>query len=406
MRQHRAVVRASRAIVPLVSVAVACSNSTAPVDPPVIIAAISLAPRDTVIPEKHSLTLRLTALDLSGKPVEVTLHPSFMSNDTSVVTVSSGGLVQSVGPIGSATITATLGDFSDTVGVTVLDSAVAGRVTLPDRAYTVAISSKGVVYVDQQDLSQLIRADLPSEVFTATVAVGDQPTEVAFNSTGSRAYVTNQFSQNVGVIDVASNTQITTVPVAGNPFAVIVAPGDSIIYVTTTADSLFGINAATLQITRRLGLPIISNGFAIRGSLLYVSTRDVGTVTEIDMPTNTILRTLPVGGRPQGIVVSPDGNVLYVANENQMLQFWSLTSNVSLGTIPLVGRGYGLARRPTDGYLYVTTLEGGQIQVIDPATQQIVRSIQVGGIPRRLAFDAAGSVGVVPNDAGWVDFIK
>lgn len=406
MMQHRALVRVNSALALLSGAVVACSNSTAPADPPVVIAAIRLAPHDTIIPEKHSLQLRWTALDESGKPVQVTLQPSFVSNDPSLVSVDAAGFVQSLGPIGTATITATLGDFDAIVGVTVLDSAVAGRVILSSRAYAAAISSTGVVYVGQPDLSQLIRADLPSQAFTAAVAVGNTPTEVAFNSTGSRAYVTNQFSQNVGVIDVASNTQITTVPVVGNPFAVIVAPGDSIIYVTTTADSLFGISAATSQITRRFGLPIISNGFAIRDSLLFVSTRDVGTVTEINMKTNTILRTLPVGGGPQGIVVSPDGTVLYVANENQTLEFWSLTSNVSLGATALAGRGFGLARRSTDGYLYVTTLEGGQIQVINPATQQIVRSIDVGGIPRRIAFNQSGSLAVVANEAGWVDFIQ
>jgi YVTN family beta-propeller protein len=77
--------------------------------------------------------------------------------------------------------------------------------------YSAVVSSTGVVYLGQPDLSRLIRADLPATTFTTAVSVGSQPTEVAFNSTGSNAYVTNQFSQTVGIIDVASNTQTTTI---------------------------------------------------------------------------------------------------------------------------------------------------------------------------------------------------
>src|SRR5690242_4006640 len=387
------------------ALASACSSSTAPVDP--VVVGIFLAPRDTSIPQKHSVQLRLTALDSAGNEVEnMSVRPTYTTNNSALVSVSSQGLVQSLGPTGHATITAQIGDFNDTVGIFVLDSSLAGHVPLTSRAYAVAISSAGVVYVGQPDLGRLIRADLPNMAFPVSVAVGNIPTEVAFNSTGTKAYVTNQFSENVGVIDVASNSQTATVPVAGNPFAVIVAPGDSIVWVTTTADSLFAINASTLQITRRLQLPIISNGFAIRDSLLYVSTRDAGIVTEINMKTTTVLRTLAVGGSPQGIVVSPDGTQLYIANENATLQFWSLTSNSSLGTTPLAGRGFGLARRPTDGNLYVTTLEAGQVQVVNPTSHAIVQSINVGGIPRRIAFTADGRTGVVPNEASWVDFLR
>jgi YVTN family beta-propeller protein len=283
---------------------------------------------------------------------------------------------------------------------------VVAHVPLASRTYAAAISSAGVVYVGQPDLARLVRADLPQTSFTGTVAVGNTPTEVAFNSSGTKAYVTNQFSQNVGVIDVATNTQTTTVPVSGNPFAVIVAPGDSMVYVTTTADSLFAIRASTNTIAHRLSLPIISNGFAIHDSLLYVSTRDVGTVTVIGLKSNAILRTLTVGGLPQGIVVSPDGTQLYVANQTGDLQFWSIAGDSSVGVALLAGRGFGLAQRPSDGKLYVTTLEAGQVQIVDPTTHLILQSINVGGVPRRIAFDASGSIGVVANEGSWVDFLR
>jgi DNA-binding beta-propeller fold protein YncE len=57
--------------------------------------------------------------------------------------------------------------------------------------------------------------------------------------------------------------------------------------------------------------------------------------------------------------------------------------------------------------LYVTTayFGGGRIYLIDPATQSMVDSVTTGGSTRRVIFDANG-VGFVPNEGGWVDFIR
>ena len=47
---------------------------------------------------------------------------------------------------------------------------------------------------------------------------------------------------------------------------------------------------------------------------LYVSTGRAGTVCVIDLAACEVLRTIPVGERPWGLGLSPDGKALYVAN--------------------------------------------------------------------------------------------
>jgi len=279
------------------------------------------------------------------------------------------------------------------------------RVALPARPYSVAVSSGGLAYVSQLDSATLAAVSPPNYSFSGRISVGNVPTEVAFTSTGTKAYVTNQFSDNVGVIDVASQRQVGTVTVTGNPFAVIVGPGDSVVYVTTTADSLFGIQVATGLITHRMGMPSISNGLAVCDSLLYVSTRDVGMVSVVSMKRDSVVQVLPVGGAPQGIVIAPSKRELYIANQNGSLQFWDLTANTSEGSVSLAGGGFGLAQSPADGRLYVTTLSGGQVQVVDPVTRQKVDSFSVGGTVRRIGFNSAGTIAVVANEGGWVDFL-
>ena len=63
---------------------------------------------------------------------------------------------------------------------------------------------------------------------------------------------------------------------------------------------------------------------------------------------------------------------------------------------------------PSTGQLYVTTayFGGGKIFVINPTTRTITRTFVAGGSTRQVAFNAAGTVGFVPNKGGWVDFLK
>jgi YVTN family beta-propeller protein len=56
----------------------------------------------------------------------------------------------------------------------------------------------------------------------ATIPVGIRPQGVTVNPAGTRAYVTNEESHSVSVIDTASNTVAATIPVFGGPFGVAV----------------------------------------------------------------------------------------------------------------------------------------------------------------------------------------
>jgi len=52
---------------------------------------------------------------------------------------------------------------------------------------------------------------------------------------------------------------------------------------------------------------------AQEGSVIYVTNEDSNTVTVISGDTHEVIATIPVGKRPRGIKVSPDGSVFYVA---------------------------------------------------------------------------------------------
>jgi YVTN family beta-propeller protein len=90
------------------------------------------------------------------------------------------------------------------------------------------------------------------------------------------AYVTNRGTNNVSVIDTATNTVVTTLAMGSSPDAVAVSPD---------------------------------------GKHAYVANSGSNTVSVIDTATNTVeAATIPVGNTPAGVAVTPDGKHAYVAN--------------------------------------------------------------------------------------------
>ena len=59
-----------------------------------------------------------------------------------------------------------------------------------------------------------------------------------------------------------------------------------------------------------------SNGVTVNpdGKAVYVSNGGDGTVSVIDVATNKVTKTIPVGKRPWNMAITPDGKKLYVAN--------------------------------------------------------------------------------------------
>ena len=370
-------------------------------------ATIEVTPPDPEIPQGASVGLIVAVRDSNGDPVP-DAPVAFASGDPAIATVTTAGVVTGVAA-GPTTITVTAAPAIATVPVSILGRPAGNVVSatlLGDRPYGVAVSQAGVVYVTQLDAARLSRATLPDTTFPTGVAVGVAPTDVAFDPTGTRAYVTNQLSRSVGIVDVATNTQIDAIPVNGDPFRVLVSPNGARLYVTTNADNLLVIDLPAKTVHAEYLLSAASSGITLNasGSLLYGTTID-GLVYEINTVTDSA-RALLTTGYLQGIAVSRDGAELYIAKEDGELEIRSAPTGVLLTTVPAASGVFGLKLTPDGTQLYAGILFGGVVRVIDRATRTVVQTIPVGSDPRRIAFDRYGLTAVVANQDGSVSFIR
>ncbi len=127
------------------------------------------------------------------------------------------------------------------------------------------------------------------------------------------------------------------------------------------------------------------------GSVLFVALSGNlvdpgGEVLALDSTTGSELARISVGKSPQGMALSADGSVLYVAN--QMSRYLSAIDTRSLravGRIPVAYYAQDIAVSPEGDFLYVTNRWLDAVQIVslsDPLKGAVTQSVFVGANPR------------------------
>ena len=287
--------------------------------------------------------------------------------------------------------------------------SIVATTPLSARPFGAAIArEKGIVMVTQLDAGTVSSGLLPSSTLPVAIGVGFIPTNVRFSLDEKTAFVTNQFDDNIGIIDVASGSQVSTVSVPMSTFNVAYCRSNKRVYVTGPGTSVYVINPATPLLTDSIATSAVTNGITTdaKCTRIYVSDESNGRVLEINPATNVIVRTFPTGGAPKDLAVSPAGKRLYVADETGFLQVWNIPDGLPVVSVPLTAGAFGLAISPDGAQVYAGMPFGGGVAVLSTATNTIVNTIPTGGRPRKIAFDATGATAIVANEAGWVDYVQ
>ena len=136
-------------------------------------------------------------------------------------------------------------------------------------------------------------------VNTGTVPITSTITVTPF--TAGMAYIPNYVSDNVSVINTATNAVVATIAVGKKPYGVSTSPD---------------------------------------GSRVYVANPGSNYLSVINTATNTVVATIAVGNFPIGVSTSPDGSRVYVANYQShnvsvINTATNAVANIGVGTRPV-----------------------------------------------------------------------
>ena len=96
-------------------------------------------------------------------------------------------------------------------------------------------------YITNEESNDISVIDTPTNKVTATISVGSNPVGAAINPNGTKVYVVNVHSNDVSVIDTATNTVTATVPAGSSPQGVAVSPNGKKVYVANLGSNTISV---------------------------------------------------------------------------------------------------------------------------------------------------------------------
>jgi len=286
---------------------------------------------------------------------------------------------------------------------------LAARLGIGGYPFDVAIGPDGAAWLTRLHAAVLERLQLQPLASTGVIRVGIAPTRVVLAPAGDRAWVTNQFTKDVAVVDLVSRRRMGAIAMDGDPLGAALSPDSRTLYVTTNLDRICAcaLTDSSGRVLRSAPLPQACTELVIHpaGNRVYVPTWKAGSILELDTRSLAVIHRYEVGGQPLGVAVSRDGLRLYCGNEHGWIDL------VHLPTGKLVRRTFEtpvdeVALTPDQAIVYASLRTAGRLALVDAHSLASVGTLETGGLPRHIAFDRLGRVAIVANESGWVDLVR
>ncbi|MBD1373029.1 YncE family protein [Hazenella sp. IB182357] len=239
--------------------------------------------------------------------------------------------------------------------------------------------------------SQASIIDAKTHRITSTVMLEAGSASVPVISPDNQfCYIT--FQSNGGLlasIDMKTNKLTSSITVGGAG-AMAITPDGRYLYVAIVVGEVKVVDTktnrimTTLEINGAQRLVITPNG-----KYVYVTSFTNGTLTVIEVATNTIISTLAIGTDENSrLTITPDSKFVYVnASMNGHVIVIATKSNHVVATIPTPTNPIDLKVTPDGQFVYVISgdVDFGSVYAIDTKTNYIVGRTSVDNTPRAIA---------------------
>jgi YVTN family beta-propeller protein len=134
------------------------------------------------------------------------------------------------------------------------------------------------------------------------------------------------------------------------------------------------------------------------GELVYVANQLSGTVTVIATESDNVIQVIPTGAEPIWITFSPDGSRAYVSNQvSGTISVIATASGAVINTFGSFSCPFHSKITQDGKTLLVSSQCDASLKFVDLATNSVVKSIFVGDIPRGIAVTPDGKRAYITN---------
>jgi DNA-binding beta-propeller fold protein YncE len=289
----------------------------------------------------------------------------------------------------------------------------AGRVAgFADRAFALRVAGDGDLYVTLIDEQRLVRQRDGDSAAVWSVPTGALPVDIAIADRLGLVIVSTKDDDAIEFFAQQDGQPRGRLAVGQQPIRLLLSPDESRLWVTTADGELYAVDVATRRVLGVLQLAGSLQGLAYdaRRQQLVVSSAD-GQVYLVDAESLERRLAVWLGGRPQDVVISPDGATAFVAQED-------VGRVATLDAATLQERGalrfyvddrvepFGLAISPDGRTVLVGSARTGRVAVVDVATRTTRRVLEGPDGPRRLAFSRDGLTAYVAHESGVITRLR
>jgi PQQ-dependent catabolism-associated beta-propeller protein len=137
------------------------------------------------------------------------------------------------------------------------------------------------------------------------------------------------------------------------------------------------------------------------GHTLYICASDDNEIEQLDLDDYTMKPPLPSGADPENFALHPDGKHLYVANEdNSLVTIVDIEQRSVAGEIPVGVEPEGMGISPDGKWIVNTSETTSMAHFISNATHEVVANVLVDTRPRRAVWTADGKEVWVSSEIG------
>ena len=359
---------------------------------------------------QQSLSLGLTDTATLSANVTDAYHNSvgfvtvtYTSSNPAVASIAGNQVIAH--SAGDATITATVAGTTATTTIPVSVTERFGHLSGRPFGICFAHSQQDLLLVTSQDVHSLTSVNAGTFVVGSSAGVGANPPDCIANSQGTLAYVTSVDGQQVTIVNLPAMTVAQTIT-DGTTTRVLLSPDGSLLYVAKEG-GIDVFSTATRALVSSIGIPSLVNGMALSadGSILWASTTFSGQVYRITTSNMAITASVGVGGTAQEVVYHEASGTLYVANESGWVDVLKGSDLSTINRINGLSGAFGMRLSPDGTKLYVSGSLAGRVYVVDRASGSTLKTVTVGGAPRRIVFLPDGRAAVA-NEGAYVTLIQ
>jgi YVTN family beta-propeller protein len=295
----------------------------------------------------------------------------------------------------------------DLVVVNTTSDRLSDVLSLPGVLYGIAYdAANNEIYVAHPyDSSFVLVLNATTDAEIGTVNVGSIPVGIAVDPSNGRIYVANYNSSTVSVVNGTNDQVVTNISVESGPFYLAVDPAAGEIAVTDYgADQVTFINTTTDRATDNVSVGIVPTGITYDpvNRDVYVVNCGPGCITpggsngSVDVLNGTsasLIKSIQVGVCPgQATFDSLTDEVLVADSTCTAPSLGNLSvidpsTNSVVRTVSMGEYPWGVTADQANGLVYVTNYYSDNVTIVNGTTWATVGAVGSGEFPSRATFD-------------------